>query len=220
MDDTQRSHPLPPVFLYDPQTNRRTFITHFPFIIGRGQDCDLPLMDKTVSRLHARIEFKDGLFSIVDINSKHGTWVDNFELKSIPRPLVNGSQIIISQKSRIEMRFCVYDPEAPTADQAEISLGLVLDRGHYEAILDSQKHVALTTPEFEILELLVSHAGNFVLHDEIHRRVWPREKPVEADPLRIYKLASRLRIKLAKADPDYHNYIKSSHRQGWRYNPK
>jgi hypothetical protein len=43
--------------------------------LGRGHECDLRENDISVSRLHAYIKFANGIFTIVDNNSKFGTLV-------------------------------------------------------------------------------------------------------------------------------------------------
>lgn len=46
--------------------------THGPFTLGRVADCDLQVKEQRVSRFHARIEFKDDQFHLVD-DSTNGT---------------------------------------------------------------------------------------------------------------------------------------------------
>jgi hypothetical protein len=41
--------------------------------IGRGSHTDIKLNDLTLSRTHAKIEFKDGQFILSDLSSKFGT---------------------------------------------------------------------------------------------------------------------------------------------------
>lgn len=45
-----------------------------PFTLGRVSDCDLRMRRERVSRFHARIEFKDGEYHLVD-DSTNGTYV-------------------------------------------------------------------------------------------------------------------------------------------------
>lgn len=46
-----------------------------PCLIGRVSECDVVLVDASVSRKHARIEFMNGKHVVVDQNSANGTWV-------------------------------------------------------------------------------------------------------------------------------------------------
>jgi two-component system cell cycle response regulator len=51
-------------------------------LIGRGSDCDVSVADQSVSRRHARIEFRDdGRFRITDLGSTNGTYVNHTRTK-------------------------------------------------------------------------------------------------------------------------------------------
>lgn len=45
-------------------------------LIGRLRSCDLPLEDGSVSRLHARLFFRDGRAYVEDLGSRWGTLVN------------------------------------------------------------------------------------------------------------------------------------------------
>lgn len=56
-----------------------------PFVLGRLSECELTLRDSRISRRHARIRFKDGVYSIEDLGSRHGLtvngeWVERCDL--------------------------------------------------------------------------------------------------------------------------------------------
>jgi len=52
-------------------------ITHSPFTVGRMPESDLTLDDPSVSRRHAEILYEDGQFVLVDLGSRHGTYVNS-----------------------------------------------------------------------------------------------------------------------------------------------
>src|SRR6266508_4117554 len=52
--------------------------------IGRGDDNDLVLSDKQVSRLHARIVAAEGSHAIHDLQSRHGTFVNSARVTTAP----------------------------------------------------------------------------------------------------------------------------------------
>ena len=60
--------------------------------IGRSPQCDVFLNDMTVSREHAAIEPVDGSFTIRDMNSFNGVWVNNDNVEAT-RTLVQGDVI-------------------------------------------------------------------------------------------------------------------------------
>ncbi len=45
--------------------------------LGRGDSCTIRLMHSKVSRVHCRIAFENGFYSVEDLDSKNGTWVNN-----------------------------------------------------------------------------------------------------------------------------------------------
>lgn len=47
------------------------------FTIGRRRSCDLCLLDTGISREHARIEYRDGIYYIIDLGSTNGTYVNS-----------------------------------------------------------------------------------------------------------------------------------------------
>jgi hypothetical protein len=45
-------------------------------LLGRSPDCDLRLRDRSVSRRHARVEYEDGRWYLVDLGSRNGLRVE------------------------------------------------------------------------------------------------------------------------------------------------
>lgn len=63
-------------------------------LIGRATGSDLQLPDATVSRRHAEIAPEDGLWSLRDLGSRHGTFVNGNRLDpETPHPLSNRDQV-------------------------------------------------------------------------------------------------------------------------------
>jgi len=54
----------------------RVLIEPLPFFLGRHTDNQLVLRDNRVSRTHARIFAEHGHYTIEDLDSRHGTWVN------------------------------------------------------------------------------------------------------------------------------------------------
>ena len=69
------------VVLTGPETGRVVDITKSPFVVGKGEECDLVLSEPTVSRTHFNIESDQGAFVIRDLGSTNGTWIDQFRIK-------------------------------------------------------------------------------------------------------------------------------------------
>jgi len=52
-------------------------------LIGRGKDCDIVLKDTTISRNHARIKKSKRDYSIIDLGSYNGTWVNGKSIQNV-----------------------------------------------------------------------------------------------------------------------------------------
>jgi phosphoserine phosphatase RsbU/P len=65
---------------FKPRTN--FLIDKNPFVIGRTAECDLQLDRPGISKQHARILFDGEQFSIVDLESKNGTFVNGARLQA------------------------------------------------------------------------------------------------------------------------------------------
>lgn len=58
-------------------------ITTFPFVIGRGSECDLVLQGKGISRRHAEIIFQAGRFIVNDLESLNGVKVNGYKVSRV-----------------------------------------------------------------------------------------------------------------------------------------
>jgi two-component system KDP operon response regulator KdpE len=102
----------------------------------------------------------------------------------------------LNARLRVALRHAA-GPAAGT--DGAITIGsLVLDDGRHEVTV-AGKAVDLTPREFEILRVLVSHAGRLVTKGRLLRAVWGDAYQNEA--AYVYVHVSQLRRKLADADP-------------------
>lgn len=58
-------------------------ITTFPYVMGRGSECDLVLQGKGVSRRHAEIIFQSGRFVVNDLESLNGLKVNGYKVARV-----------------------------------------------------------------------------------------------------------------------------------------
>ena len=77
--------------LQGPDKGHTFQVTHTPALIGRNSP-DLPLTDNTVSRRHAQLIKRNTRWSINDLNSANGTYVNGVKVSS-PLELKQGDQI-------------------------------------------------------------------------------------------------------------------------------
>jgi pSer/pThr/pTyr-binding forkhead associated (FHA) protein len=62
------------------------------FVIGRESDCHLAIPSPSVSRRHAQLRLQDGQWSIEDLRTRNGTWVNGQRIHS-PTPLSHNDEI-------------------------------------------------------------------------------------------------------------------------------
>lgn len=65
------------------------------FVIGSGEDCEGYIPSTTVSRRHARISKKEGIYFIEDMNSSNGTYVGGEMLNYKTRMSLQKNEIVI-----------------------------------------------------------------------------------------------------------------------------
>ncbi len=84
-------------------SEREVDILRTPFSLGRQSDNDLVLLDNRISRRHARILQQDGGYSIEDVESRHGTFVNGERIAQAP--LKNGDQINLGVSDAYRLTF-------------------------------------------------------------------------------------------------------------------
>ena len=64
---------------YD-STNEKYYINNENISIGSDSNCDIRIEDARIEKNHAQISFKNGLFTITDLNSKLGVYANNIRV--------------------------------------------------------------------------------------------------------------------------------------------
>jgi hypothetical protein len=68
-----------------PRTQRFTLPTHRETIVGRSRSSGCVLADETVSRTHAVVSYADGTWSVRDLGSTNGTYVNGLRISEETR---------------------------------------------------------------------------------------------------------------------------------------
>lgn len=66
------------------------------YVVGRDPTCDIVIIDPYVSRVHAKIFYRDGKWYIEDLGSKNGTYVNGEDIRAKgAAELSEGIEIVI-----------------------------------------------------------------------------------------------------------------------------
>jgi pSer/pThr/pTyr-binding forkhead associated (FHA) protein len=74
------------------------------FVVGRDAGVDLQVVDERVSRKHARIELRDGVFVLTDLNSTNGVFVNGVRVAG-STALAHEDEIEIANFGEVRLRF-------------------------------------------------------------------------------------------------------------------
>lgn len=152
-------------------------------VLGRkGQhfDPDITFDNIFVSRRHAALLYRNGKFSIKDLNSKHGTFVNQKRLDPHDEiPLQHGDTIVLAG-DLIVLSFSILSMDetmdiTPLIKQlaaVEASGGLRLNPFKQELVYGEDVY-AFSEKEYKCMELLVNHQGQFVSKDQLKVYIWP-----------------------------------------------
>lgn len=90
-------------------------------VAGRSANCDIWIEDNTISRKHFRIKKTGTVYSIQDLNSTNGTFVNNKRIKTAE--LKAGDKIQISKDTIIGFDF--FDEDRKISEQKRYEMGVI-----------------------------------------------------------------------------------------------
>jgi DNA-binding response OmpR family regulator len=182
-------------------------------VIGRGEDCDIVLPDRPVSRHHAEIRREGNRYLLRDLNSKNGTCLNGQEIHS-PVPIQDGDEIQIAL--RVKLLFVGVDATVPLVLDETKGPGLRLDKvGRRVWVRGRELTPPLSLAQYRALELLYDGEGRVCSRDEIVEAVWGADEAAGVTEQAIDALIRRLRDRLAELDPE-HQYVVTVRGHGFR----
>ena len=105
---------LPQLIVRDGSGNERNVeIVRTPFTLGRQSENDLVLLDNRISRHHAQIIQTDEGYAIEDLNSRHGTYVNNEKVTTTTVPLKTGDQISLGVADSYQLSYMAEEVVLP-----------------------------------------------------------------------------------------------------------
>jgi hypothetical protein len=183
--------------------------------LGRGEECDIVLPDRQVSRVHARVLRADDGFYVEDMGSKNGTYVNGMPVRDRVK-LQDGDEIQVALSVRL--LFVGADATLPlTKEMIRVSLpGLRLSKTQRRVWVGGKElDPPLSLAQYRLLELLYERKGKVVTRDDVIHAVWPESDESGITEQAIDALMRRLRDRLAEVDPE-HEYITTVRGHGFR----
>jgi pSer/pThr/pTyr-binding forkhead associated (FHA) protein len=117
----EAEHQAPRALLYESSATT--------IILGRDPGVDFPIPMPTVSRRHARILEVDGIYTIEDLNSTHGTIVNGKRLEDKQRRVLRNGDVIEFFQVKISVMLETSDTQKEQSEQQSIDLAHHAVRG-------------------------------------------------------------------------------------------
>jgi DNA-binding winged helix-turn-helix (wHTH) protein len=172
------------------------------FLIGRGEDCDIVLLDRQVSRHHARIKRTADGYVIEDLSSKNHTHLNGVRIES-EIVLQDGDEIQVALA--VKLNFIGSEATLPLSVDEAIRFGIGRLRMEIQAhrvwVNEQEIDPPLSPPQFRLLELLYKSSG-VVTRDEIASHVWPGTDGIGVSDQAIDALVRRLRDRIFVVDSE------------------
>jgi pSer/pThr/pTyr-binding forkhead associated (FHA) protein len=194
-------------------TGERWIVDREKLVIGRGNDCEVILPERQISRYHAEILHETGKFFLHDLDSKNGTHLNGNQVKGTV-PLKDGDEIQIALC--VKLLFVGSDATVPlTTDGMEPRGKLELDVGQRAVVIDKNPlDPPLSLAQFRLLEALYEANGAVVDREHIVDVVWPGTDGIGVTEQAIDALIRRLRDRLTELDD--HEYVVTVRGHGFR----
>ncbi|MBN1427839.1 MAG: FHA domain-containing protein [Anaerolineae bacterium] len=218
MTNTRTTNKDKPILLVvdGPLRGQQWVIHRDELTLGRADNCDIVIPERSVSREHARIWRDDETYWVEDLGSKNGTHVNAVKLEG-PRELSEGDEIQVALS--VKLKFIGSDATVPLSiDEPVVSTsGLILDVHTRQVTIDGKiLDPQLSLYQYRLLELLCEQSGGVCARDDVVHFVWPDAADVGISEQAIDALVRRLRDRLAELDPE-HQYIATVRGHGFRF---
>jgi DNA-binding response OmpR family regulator len=170
-------------------------------LIGRGEDCDIIVSDRQISRYHARVRRTAEGVMLEDLGSKNGTHLNGVLVRS-PSPLQDGD--VIQVAFALELAYVGREATLPLSrDERGPASRLRMDAlSHRVWVGDHELEPPLSPPQYRLLDILYRNASRVVSRADIVQDVWPQEEGEGVSEQAVDALVRRLRDRLREVDPE------------------
>lgn len=185
-------------------------------IVGRETDSDIQIDDRQVSRRHAEITQTVEGYTLRDLGSKNGTFLNGESVTQKPRLIRNGDEVGIALCAKLT--FVEDEATAPIILDYKHKPSLKMDMSAKRVwVMDKEITPPLSLAQYNLLELLYKNAGNVVSRDQVIAVVWSDEEAEGVSEQAIDALARRLRERIAEIDTE-NKYVETIRGHGFRLN--
>jgi hypothetical protein len=185
-------------------------------IVGREADSDIQIDDRQVSRRHAEITQTVEGYTLRDLGSKNGTFLNGEAISQKPRLIRNGDEVGIALCAKLT--FVEDEATAPIILDYKHKPSLKMDMSAKRVwVMDREITPPLSLAQYNLLELLYKNAGNVVSRDQVIAVVWSDEEADGVSEQVIDALARRLRERIAEIDAE-NKYVETIRGHGFRLN--
>lgn len=198
--------------LFDGETIRRQWLLDRDLTrIGRWPDNEVAIDDRWISRYHAEIRREATQYTLRDLGSKNGTYLNGRRLAA-PHQLRDGDQISVAPL--YVLTFVDYAATAPLPGQQAAPLHL--DATTRTVLVNGQPlDPPLSQIQYDFLTLLARYPGRVFTRDEIIQAIWPTEDLSAISDDAINALVHRLRQRL-RENESQHEFIATLRGYGFR----
>jgi pSer/pThr/pTyr-binding forkhead associated (FHA) protein len=185
-------------------------------IVGRDRDSDIQIDERQVSRRHAEIIQTVEGYTLRDLGSKNGTFLNGEAVTETPRLMRNGDEVGIALCARLT--FVEDNATAPIILDQKEKPSLKMDLAAKRVwVKDTEINPPLSLAQYSLLELLYKNTGKVVSRDLVVETVWSDEEAEGVSEQAIDALARRLRERIAEVDPE-NKYVETVRGHGFRLN--
>lgn len=181
-------------------------------VLGRESSCDVVIVDRQISRFHARLTPTPEGVILEDLGSKNGTH-HNGNLLSAPVVLQDGDLLSVALAQ--QFLFLTSDATMPLLDGGKPGRLMMDQKSRRVWVNQLQLVPPLSAQQFKMLWLLYESQGQVVSRPDLVTAVWGDEQAAGVSDQALDALIRRLRDRLAGLDPT-HQYIDTVRGHGVR----
>ncbi len=175
-----------------------------PILIGRETTCEVVILDRMVSRFHARLTPTVGGILLEDLDSKNGTHCNG---NPVTGPVILQDGDVVSIALAQQFMYLTSDATVPLGESAKLSGRLRLELRSRSVFVNNQTiEPPLSALQFRVLRVLSEHQGQVIDRQKLVSEAWGDDQAVGVTDQALDALLRRLRDRIAAIDPT-HPYI-------------